>query len=61
MLSTFYPPLASFSQLPYQQEVDSYNTLSTLGHSPEISSLRNAFGADLVHLIWFGDDVCGLA
>lgn len=49
------------SQLPYAQEAFSNDTLDIMSHDSAVSALRNGVGADLVHLIWFGEDVCGLA
>lgn len=55
--------LASSAQLPYYQDYTEYSStkLSTLQDNAEVNALRDEYGADIVLLVDYLRDACGIA
>lgn len=48
-------------QLPYEQETEGEDALSSITLNAAVSAIRNEVGADLVHLIGMLPDDCGIS
>ena len=57
----FYPPHACYLQLPYEQQTDGEDALSSITLNAAVSTIRKEVEADLVHLIGLLPDYCGIS